>query len=165
VTSTYGPIPDGDLVKLLDGTSTLASVPLTDGIATYTTLALTAASHVIHATFVGDATFKTSTNSLTQVVKLNPSTTALSSSLNPSNSGQLVTFTATVTSTDGPIPDGELVRFFNGTAQLAAVPLTGGVATFDTSSLTVATHTIKATYSGDTTFASSTESLTQVVKP
>ncbi len=163
VTSTYGPIPNGDLVTFLDGSNTLASEPLSGGIATYTTSALTVTSHAIHATFVGNATFKTSTTSLTQVVNLDPSATALSSSLNPSNSGELVTFTATVTSTDGPIPDGELVRFYNGTAQLAAVPLTGGVATYATSSLTVATHTIKATYAGDTTFASSTGSLSQVV--
>ena len=100
-----------------------------------------------------------------QVVTADPTTTALGSSLNPSHFGQSVTFTATVTSTYGAIPDGDLVTFFDGTTTLASVPLTGGVATYTTSSLSVANHIIKATYSGDSTFASSTKSLTQVVKP
>ena len=165
VTSTFGAIPDGDLVTFLDGITKLASVPLTGGVATYTTSSLSVANHVIKATYAGDATFASSTKSLNQVVTADPTTTALSSSLNPSHFGQSVTFTASVTSTYGAIPDGDLVTFFDGTTTLASVPLTGGVATYTTSSLSVANHIIKATYSGDSTFASSTKSLTQVVKP
>ncbi|SRR6266404_7624586 len=163
VTSTYGPIPDGELVAFADGTTALASVPLAGGVATYTTSSLNAASHVISATYAGDATFNISTKSLTQVVKRNPSSTALSSSLNPSTFGQSVTFTATVTSSYGPIPDGEIVKFFDGTTTLGSVALSGGIATYTTSSLGVASHVIKATYAGDATFATSTKSLTQVV--
>ena len=132
---------------------------------TYATSSLNAGSHTIKAIFVGDATFKTSAKSLTESVKLNPSATTLISSLPPSNYGQSVTFTATVSSTYGPIPDGEPVIFFDGTTPLASVSLAGGVASYTTSSLSVANHVIKATYAGDTTFAISAKSLQQVVKP
>jgi len=164
VTSPYGPIPDGHLVNFFDGGTSLGSAPMTNGVATFTTSSLTVGSPVIKATFVGDATFASSSKSITQAVKLDPTTTAVRSSLNPANSGQSVTFTATVTSTYGPIPNGELVTFFDGTTTLGSSSLTGGVATLATSSLTVATHVIKATYPGDATFATSTRSLTQVVK-
>jgi probable HAF family extracellular repeat protein len=76
----------------------------------------------------------------------------LTSSLNPSQSGQPVTFTATVgSSLQGPPPDGELVTFRNGGKTLASVPLQAGVATF-TMTLT-ATRTIKAAYVGDAYYA------------
>ena len=132
--------------------------------ATYATSSLNAGSHIIKAIFVGDATFKTSTRSLTELVKLNLSATALISDLHPSNYGQSVTFTATVSSTHGPVPDGELVTFFDGTTTLASVSSTSGVASYTTSSLSVANHVIKAIYAGDTTFATSTKSFVQVVR-
>jgi len=164
VTSPYGPIPDGHLVTFFDGNTTLGSAPTASGVATYTS-SLSADSHVIKATFVGDAIFASSTKSLSQVVKRDPTTIGLASSLNPSNSGQSVTFTATVTSTYGPIPDGELVTFYDGSTTLGSAPLGGGVAAYSSSSLTVASHAIKAAYPGDAAFASSSKTLTQVVKP
>jgi hypothetical protein len=90
-------------------------------------------------------------------------TTMLSSSLNPSTYGQAVTFTASVKSSYGPIPNGELVTFYDGSTEIGAGTTSGGVATFTTSSLTGKTHTIKATYSGDGRFKSSSGKITQVV--
>jgi hypothetical protein len=72
-------------------------------------------------------------------------TTALTSSANPSTGGAPVTFTATVT---GVNPTGT-VRFMDGQAQLASVSLVGGVATVTTTELTRGWHQISATYSGD----------------
>jgi hypothetical protein len=43
-----------------------------------------------------------------------PTSTTLTSSLNPSNHGQAVTFTATVASNNGAPPDGESVSFKRG---------------------------------------------------
>ena len=62
-------------------------------------------------------------------------------------------------------PDGELVKFYDGTNLLASVPLTGGVAAYTTSTLSVGTHTIKARYVGDTFFKPSTGKVLQVVEP
>jgi hypothetical protein len=85
----------------------------------------------------------------------------LTSSLNPSNFGQSVTFTATVT---GVSPTGT-VTFTDGATVLGTAALnSNGQATFTTSSLTVGSHAITAVYSGDTNNAAGTSAaLTQVV--
>ena len=93
--------------------------------------------------------------------------TAVATSLTPSDFGQSLTFTATVTSAAGT-PTGS-VQFKDGGANIgAAVALNGsGVASVTTSSLTAGAHIITAEYSGTTTFAASTGTLTggQVVRP
>jgi hypothetical protein len=90
--------------------------------------------------------------------------TQITSSLNPSFVNQSVTFTATVTSKHGPIPDGEVANFYSGTKLLASVPLSGGAATYTTSTLTAETHIMQAKYPGDTTFQSSAGRIQQVVQ-
>ncbi|MDR3709347.1 MAG: protease pro-enzyme activation domain-containing protein [Capsulimonadaceae bacterium] len=87
--------------------------------------------------------------------------TTLKSSLNPSTTGASVTFTATVTPT---VPDGETVSFLDGTTVLGSATTSGSVATLSTSTLSVGSHSITATYGGDVDFDSSTSAtLTQVV--
>jgi hypothetical protein len=87
-------------------------------------------------------------------------TTAVTSSVNPSVPGQSVTFTATVTS-GASAPTGT-VQFKDGAANIGSpAAIDGsGVATISTSSLTVGNHTITADYSGDTSFSSSSGTLT-----
>jgi uncharacterized repeat protein (TIGR01451 family) len=86
-------------------------------------------------------------------------TTAVTSSANPSSLNQSVTFTATVSSTAG-VPTGT-VQFKDGGVNLGSPqPLDGsGVATFSTSSLAAGVHTITADYSGDSNFLASTGTL------
>ena len=163
VTSTRGAIPNGELVTFYDGTTAMASVALAGGTAAYTTSSLSAKTHTIKATYDGDANFRPSTGSVTQVVDKNPTTTALSSSPNPSQSGQAVTFTATVTSA-GPTPTGK-VKFMDGAKALGSRTMSGGGATLTTSRLAVGTHSITAEYLGDADNATSTSPvLNQVVQ-
>src|SRR5262249_14330603 len=54
VTSPYSPIPDGHTVNFFNGSALLASVLTINGLARYTTSSLTAVSHTIKASFVGD---------------------------------------------------------------------------------------------------------------
>jgi hypothetical protein len=89
----------------------------------------------------------------------------LTTSGSPSHVGQPATFTATVTWIYGTVPDGELVAFFNGTAMIGTGATASGVAKFTISSLTVGTHTIKATYAGDAKFKPSSGKVSQVVQP
>jgi hypothetical protein len=90
-------------------------------------------------------------------------TDLLSTSASPSLSGHPVTFTATVTSKLGVIPDGEMIKFYDGTKLLGSIPLKGGSAAYTTSTLSVGSHTIKGRYVGDTFFKPSTGSVSQVV--
>ena len=97
-----------------------------------------------------------------------PTTTTLVSSLNPSNTGNPVTFTATVSrGSSTAIPLG-IVTFKDGTTTLGTrtIALVGTAykATFTTSSLTAGSHSITAVYSGNASFNSSTSAiLTQKV--
>ncbi len=163
VTSKRGAIPDGELVTFYDGKTVIGTGATASGVATFTTSSLKAKTHTIKATYAGDDTFEPSTGSVKQVVEKYSTTTGLSSSLNPSNYGQAVTFTATVTSA-GPTPTGK-VKFLDGTATLRSWTLSGGVATFTTSRLAVGTHPITAAYAGDANNATSTSPvLDQVVQ-
>jgi YVTN family beta-propeller protein len=92
------------------------------------------------------------------------STTALTSDVNPQDPGSTVTFTATVTPGSGrsASPTG-IVTFFADGTQLGTSPLSGNTATYQTSTLTVGSHSISATYSGDIDYASSTGSMTEQI--
>ncbi|MGC2775495.1 MAG: IPT/TIG domain-containing protein, partial [Bradyrhizobium sp.] len=79
--------------------------------------------------------------------------TALASSQNPSQGGQPVTFTATVTGSGGT-PAGTVTFSDNGTP-IGTATLSGGVAAFTTSALAVGSHTIIASYGGSPSFAAS----------
>lgn len=90
------------------------------------------------------------------------STTTLSSSADPSTFGQTVTFTATVSGA-GPTPTGTVQLSIDGTPVGGAVTLVNGMASYSTSSLSVAGHTVTAVYSGDGTYPGSNASLMQTV--
>jgi hypothetical protein len=154
-TVTGGTIPNGELVNFSDGTSFLASAPLSSGKATYTTSSLSAKTHAMRATYVGDSQFISSTGGVQQVVQPYPTTTALSSSPNPSTFGQTVTMTATVKSAGPATPTGRVV-FNDGTTWIGAANLSGGVATTTTSKLAVGSHSITAAYGGDSVSGKST---------
>ncbi|MDX6405211.1 MAG: hypothetical protein QOH70_2666, partial [Blastocatellia bacterium] len=77
-----------------------------------------------------------------------PTSVGVGSSLNPSMLSQAVTFTATVTSAAGT-PTGS-VTFKDAANTLGTIPLNGsGIATINTSLLTIGTHAITADYTGD----------------
>ena len=160
-----GKAPDGELVNFSDGTNPIGTGTTAGGVATLTTSALVAGTHVIGASYVGDAKLKPSHGQVTQIVSVPPvaAKTVVSTSGSPSLLGQPVTFTALVSSQYGRIPDGELVTFYDGSAELGTGKTASGAASFTTSSLTAATHTIKATYAGDGTFKKSSGTVTQVV--
>ena len=82
-------------------------------------------------------------------------TTTLKSAPNPSSDGEAVTFTADVTSKAGAPPDGETVSFMKGAKVLGTGSLSGGAATFTTTTLKVGTTTVTAVYGGDSNFAGS----------
>ena len=152
-------------VTFKDGATTLGTGTLNgSGVATYTTSALSVASHPITVVYGGDTLYGTATSStLTQVVNKATTTSAVTSSVNPTSYGGSTTFTATVSSGAGT-PTGT-VTFMDGATSLGTGTLNGsGVTTLATSALTGGSHSITAVYSGDTNFATSTSpALTQTV--
>ncbi|HLJ73310.1 MAG TPA: Ig-like domain repeat protein, partial [Thermoanaerobaculia bacterium] len=85
-------------------------------------------------------------------------TTTLATSATPTRLGQPVTFSATVASSTTPTG---FVTFTIDSAPQPAAQLAGGVATLTTSTLSVGTHVVSASFAGDgVTIASSSGSLT-----
>jgi hypothetical protein len=68
VTGHYGGIPAGN-VTFKEGTETLGTVALSEGLAKFSTASLAHGSHTINATYNGNADFQASSATLTQVVK------------------------------------------------------------------------------------------------
>jgi Bacterial Ig-like domain (group 3)/Beta-propeller repeat len=163
VASGLGAPPDGESVSFKKGAKVLGTGTLSGGSASFTTSTLPVGTDYIKAVYGGDSNFAGSTsNTVSQGVNKATTTTTLASSQNPSNFGQSVTFTATVT----PQFTGKVtgtVTFYDGTTVLKTVALSGGVAKFTTSTLTSGAHTITATYNGSTSFTGSSASLTQTV--
>jgi Autotransporter beta-domain/IPT/TIG domain len=83
----------------------------------------------------------------------------LTSSPNPSNVGQVVTFTAKVT---GSNPTGTVTFTENGQV-IGTATLLSGVATFTTSSLHAGNNNVTASYPGDVNNAADPETVVQVV--
>ena len=152
-------------VTFINGSKKLSTVSLSGGVAGYTTATLPVGTDSITAVYNGSSSFTTSTSSvLSQAVNQATTTTTLASSLNPSTFGQSVTLTATVTPQFSGLVTGT-VGFYDGTTLLRNASLNAGTAKFVTTTLASGTHTITATYNGNTNFTTSTASLTQTVNP
>jgi uncharacterized repeat protein (TIGR03803 family) len=160
--SGAGPTPTGS-VTFEEGSTVLGTATLANGQGSITTTFPAGGSFSIVANYSGDSSYtKGTSNTITQVVNQYTTTTALTSSPNPSSYGQSVTFTATVSST-GPASTGT-VTFMNGGTAFGSASLSGGVATLTTSALPVGSLAITASYGGDAAHIGSTSAaVTQVV--
>lgn len=158
--------PTGSVTFFVDNASQ-GTVALAQGQATFSTANLGVGTHTIFALYTGDNAFLGSTGFL-PTLKVQPAATqtVVTSSANPSLLGDPVTFTAqvSVAAPGAGSPTGTVVFFIDGQAK-APVTLQAGRATFTTTSLTVGTHTVSASYSGSGTFLGSSGDLpTQQVR-
>jgi Glycoside hydrolase family 44/Bacterial Ig-like domain (group 3) len=88
-------------------------------------------------------------------------TTSLSASAAQINVGQAVTFTVGVAASAGSTPSGT-VTLLDGSTSLGTASLTNGAATFTITSLTAGTHSITASYAGDSADGASTSNAVSV---
>lgn len=160
VTPASGAPPTAEIVAFEQGGNVLGTGTLNNGTATFTISTLAAGgTDNIKAVYPGDSTFAGSTSkAVVQVVDKAATTTTVSSSQNPANPGQSVTFTAEVTPEFGGTVTGNVV-FDNGSTTLATVAISGGVATYTTTKLALGTATITAVYKGSTSFNTSISSV------
>jgi hypothetical protein len=155
----------GGAITFADGVVPLATVALANNQATFSTSYASGGSHAITASYSGVLNTAEGSRSATLAEYATvASKTVVSTSGSPSMVGQPVTFTATVTSTKGVIPDGEQVNFYQGTILLGSASLSGQKATFTTSALSAKIKSVKAMYVGDETFSPSSGLVAQVVE-
>ena len=146
------------------GTYTYTATPQGGSASTVTAASvLGPGSYTLAVSFTPDSTGYTSaTGSVSLTVNKAAPSIALAASANPALVSNRVTFTATLSSSAGT-PTGS-VDFYDGTTHLASGTLASGVATYATSSLTAGTHSITASYAGDSYFLSAASpAVSQVV--
>src|SRR5262249_11714326 len=175
LTATASPTSPGTItpvgiVTFFDGATQVGQAILdTSGHATLPWSSTVQGNHSLSVVFGGDSLYNGSTAALTQAVLANTSTTG-AADINPSVSGQTVTFTATVTisGTGSGTPTGT-VTFYDGGVAIGTGTLNSGspdIATYSTNVLSTGPHTITAAYtSGDANFNPSPTSapITQTV--
>jgi hypothetical protein len=152
-------IPTGT-VTFLNGTTTLGTATLdASGIATFNTTALPVGVDSITVSYGGDTSNASSTSeglTVTIATGLVVTSTVLTPSATTISPGQSVTFVATVSPQTGSNVATGTVTFLDGSTALGAAPLNAsGVATFSTTTLALGTHSITASYSGDSKDAGS----------
>ena len=136
------------IVRFFDGTTLLGSSTVSGGAASLTTAGLDTGAHVIEARYDGDGSFDIGANSSTHNVATaadTPSVT-LTSSRNPSNSGQSVTFTANVSLSSGSVAG--VVEFYDAGTLIGSSSIAAGRATLTTTALAVGSHAMTARYAG-----------------
>ncbi|MBS1813932.1 MAG: Ig-like domain repeat protein [Acidobacteria bacterium] len=95
---------------------------------------------------------------------LEPTTTTLNSTPNPSAFSETVTFTASVKGDGSPSPSGT-IKFFDGNVQIGSASTVSGTAVFTYSTLALGSHSITAAFTGDATNEpSSSGPVNQIVK-
>lgn len=172
VSSFISPPPGSVTLYDSGGSATyaaIATLPLdTTGNAVYTTNNLALGFHDFQAVYSGSPAYAPSNSLIESVVVIATPTATLSltGTPNPATLGQNVTFTAAVSVTgNGAAPTGVVAFLDSGGSALAVVPLgAAGVAVFQTSSLIVGTHTIQASYSGDSNYASQAVTINEVIR-
>lgn len=148
-------------ITFTDGATVLDTVPVNSGTnfqATYTTSSLSVSQHVIVATYSGDDSFLSSNGNVLQKVQRAQTSTVVTSSANPAQSGQAVSFTATVApvAPGAGLPTGSVRFTVNGANLGGPATLVNGVATSTSfASLSPGTYAIKAIYNGDGNFVNS----------
>ncbi len=159
--------PTGTLTVTVDGTLQTSSLALVSGSATYTFSSTTPGAHVIAATYSGDSTYASSTGSLTVTVPApvaSKTTLSAATSTPAPGASDAISITVTSASTSSTTtPTGTVTIAVDGATQTPTLTLANGSATYTFSSTAAGAHTIAATYSGDSNYASSGGSLTLTV--
>ncbi len=167
-TVTPGPgagTPTGT-VTFTKGTVPLATVALTNGIASFSIANLPVGTQTLSAAYGGSPSFQLSSGSISQITGLEPATASVASNLNPASAGSQVTLSAVIAPQFGGTPTGTITFLENGAAIGSAAKLSGNKAVLTTSFATAGSFVITAVYSGDSHFAGvSSPGTTEQINP
>jgi hypothetical protein len=169
LSATPPSIPSGGLVTLTatipatatgtitftDG-GTLGTLPVSNGVATFTTTNLPGGVNSIQASYSGDNNFFPS---ISEALTVDVTTVSLTTSSSTVSYGSPVTLTAVVP----PQATGTVV-FSDSETPIGEAVVVGGTAMFSTAALAAGQHSISAIYLGDSTYSAATSALvTQIV--
>lgn len=145
--------PTGTVTFASNGTS-LSTVALTNGVASYATAALATGTDSITCVYSGDANFAPSScNSISVAVTLIASTLTVTPSANPSPALSPVTFSATLLGGSAPLSGASVALSIDNTAVATITTNAQGVASYSASGLSVGQHTVSATFAGSGSYA------------
>jgi Bacterial Ig-like domain (group 3)/IPT/TIG domain len=150
-------VPTGTVTFSTDGAQSMPIAVDASGQATWTLSGLTAGTHTVTASYSGDANDQAAQFQMTQIVTTAPTVTSIASSQNPATTIDLVAITATVTAPGGGGPPTGSVQFTDSSVANGpvTVSLVGGVASYTLMGGSAASHSIVASYLGDTNFQGS----------
>jgi hypothetical protein len=151
-TATVAPSTATGTVTFMDGSTPLGTGTPSSGVASISTTTLAAGSHSITAVYSGNASYATSASTPRIQTVATATTTTTLAPLTSSIFGQPANFSATVV----PGTATGTVTFMDGSASLGIASLSGGVASFTTTTLAAGSHSITAVYEGDISNTTST---------
>ncbi len=164
-----GTVYTGTITFYVDGNS-IGVVPLSGNTATITNpLALGAGTHQLLAIWSGDVYNAALTFGASHTVLQLPLQVALTCSPDPSIAGKTVTLAAQLTATPPPglavssAPFMGTLSFYEGATLLGQQQVAGAGFSLNTTTLTVGTHSIMASYAADSVYASGSGSCSEVV--
>jgi len=158
-TATVSPSDATGSVTFSDGVGRpIGSGIISSGVATLTTSALSPGSHTIFAGYAGDGTHDASGSSVSQTIVKATTSLGLAADATSVARGQSVTLTATAS----PASATGGVGFYDDAGKIGSATLSSGSAHLTLSSLAVGTHTLTATYSGDTNDTAATSAAVTV---
>ncbi|HYW43731.1 MAG TPA: Ig-like domain-containing protein, partial [Bryobacteraceae bacterium] len=151
LTATVSPAGATGTVTFLDGATKLTSASVSGGVASVGTTALKPGKHSLTASYSGDSNYLGSVSTAVNQT-VNQIVTVTSLQVVPTV-GQTVALTATV----APSTATGTVTFLDGSTTLFTAPLNAGTAN-STATLSVGSHSLTASYGGDTNDAPSVSS-------
>jgi uncharacterized protein (TIGR03437 family) len=157
--ASAGP-PTGS-VALSEGSTSIGSANLSAGQAVFH-LTLGAGSHVVTARYAGDASYAAASTTITQLVNAAGTTLTLTSSSPSPVYGQDLTLTARLGPQTGAAPPAGEIRFGDGGVALGTAATAGGVATLPVA-LATGSHTITASWPGDSAWGPTSATLVQTI--
>ena len=143
--STSSGTPTGSVTFSI-GTTTICSASLKSAEASCASTKAPTGSDTVTASYAGDNTYAASTGSTTVKVTVDPTTTTASVDPTSATKGQAVTYSATVTSSQG-VPTGTVV-FTIGSKTICTAALKSGTATCTSTKAPKGSDTVTATYKG-----------------
>jgi hypothetical protein len=146
-------------VTFADNAAAIGSSTLNSSGQATLTVTLAAGTHNLTVNYDGNTNFARSVSSpVSESIAKATTTTALTSTPNPSGIGQTVNFVATVTGQYGGAVTGTVTFNQGPNTILGTAPLVGGTATLSLSNLGSGPHVVTATYGGDNSSMGSTSS-------